>query len=68
MKKPFKDIFWYLEQVGGIENFYFSTHDEAYAFGHAVRRNEGDKVDVEIGADHVRIKLVEQEATVRSSK
>lgn len=64
MKKTYKDIYWYLEKIGGSETFFFPTHEEAYKFGHAVRDNEGDKVEVEIGADHVRIKLVEQEASV----
>jgi hypothetical protein len=65
MKKEFKDIFWYLEKVGGSEVFYFETTKEAYDFGHSVRDNEGQKVEVEIGEKHVRIRLVEETAIQR---
>ena len=65
MKKEFKDIYWYLEKIGGSETFFFENHQEANDFGHSVRDNEGDKVDVEIGEKHVRIKLIEEVATAR---
>lgn len=65
MKKEFKDIYWYLEKIGGSETFFFETTKEAYDFGHSIRDNGGDKVDVEIGEKHVRIKLIEEVATLR---
>jgi hypothetical protein len=64
MPKIFKDIYWYLEQVGGMEVFYFDDHKKAYDFGHKVREQENG-IDVEIGTDFVRIKLIEQEAGSR---
>ena len=65
MKKEFKDIYWYLAKIGGSETFFFETTKEAYDFGHSIRDNEGDKVEVEIGEKHVRIKLIEEVATLR---
>ena len=65
--KTFKDIYWYLEQVGGAETFYFDDHTQAYNFGHKLRENESG-VDVEIGANFVRVKLVEQEAPSRKRR
>jgi hypothetical protein len=63
-----KDIYWYLESVGGMEVFEFENHDQAYAFGHKIRENEGDKIDVEIGEKNVRIRLVEQAVTVPTKR
>jgi hypothetical protein len=65
MKKEFKDIYWYLDKIGGMEVFYFDTPKEAYDFGHAIRENEGEKVKVEIGEKHVRIRLIEEAAPLR---
>lgn len=63
MRKVKKDIYWYLDSVGGMEMFHFSDHHEAQSFGHTLREKEGDKIDVEIGLNYVRIKLLEEYAT-----
>jgi hypothetical protein len=56
---PYKDIYWYLEQVGGMEVFHFNDHSEAKNFGDTLRKNEPN-VEVEIGATHVRVRLLEE--------
>jgi hypothetical protein len=63
MAKPFKDIFWYLDKVGGCETFTFDTHEEAKRFGDCVREQELG-VDVEIGLTTVRLKLVEETSPI----
>ncbi len=51
-----KDFVWYLKNVcGGQDKYEFSTHDEAYKFGWALREKHGDKIRVEIAVETVRV-------------
>lgn len=60
MAKSFKDIYWYLEKVGGREVFNFDTHEQAKQFGDGIRELDLAGVEVDIRLTTVQLKITEE--------